>query len=218
MPDNDKKSLDDAVAHMAPIISHEIRNPLAIIGNSSYFIKTKLSKDGTVDPKIARHITIIETELKHADDVLGEILAYTRMAEPRKTDVELKELGEAAAAELPKPESVTFKFSGDEIDVAGDAGLLSEALKHVLRNSIEAVGESGEITVAISKAKKIATIKVTDSGPGFADEVRDRLFTPFNTNRPRGVGVGLAFVHRVFTRHGGSAAVKDNAVILELPL
>ena len=68
-----------------------------------------------------------------------------------------------------------------------------------------------------------AAIEVTDSGPGLAPEAQAKLFTPFFTTRPRGIGLGLAFVKKVVDRHGGSVRVENRggkgvAARIELPV
>ena len=52
----DPAALDAAIRLMAPIISHEIRNPLAVIGNSAYFVKTKLAILKVSEPKVTKHL------------------------------------------------------------------------------------------------------------------------------------------------------------------
>lgn len=216
----DKKSMDGALAHLAPIVSHEIRNPLAIIGNSSYFIKTKLSKDGETDPKIARHLQIIEAELKHANDVLSEILAYSRMpANPKKKSGIFKALVDAAVNALAKPPGVAVKVSGDGGQPEMDSTMMALAVTHLLRNAVEACGEKGTVTVTLSCAGDYAGLSIVDTGPGLPEDALPRLFEPFNTTKPRGVGLGLAYVREAVRRHGGSV-VHDggSAFKITLPL
>ncbi len=215
----DKKSMDGALSHLAPIVSHEIRNPLAIIGNSSYFIKTKLSKDGEIDPKIARHLQIIESELKHANDVLSEILAYSRMPRPKKKSAIFKALVDAAVAGLTKPAGVAVEVSGDGGQPEMDSSMMAVAVTHLLRNAVEACGETGKVTVKLSQSGDHAVLSVEDSGPGVPEEAKDRMFEPFNTTKPRGVGLGLAFVREAALRHGGAAAHDGGSVFkITLPL
>ncbi|MEE8424444.1 MAG: ATP-binding protein, partial [Elusimicrobiota bacterium] len=197
--DKDDDALEAALAKMAPIISHEIRNPLAIIGNSSYFIKTKLSKQGELDPKVTRHFTIIETELKHANDVLGEILAYTRMPEAKKAPHALTMLVEAALAATPAPEGVKIQKSlkAGDLKVSVDGEMTATVLHHLIRNAFGALSPdgtktSGSVKIATSKdGEKWGVVEISDSGPGIPAEAEAKLYTPFNTTRPRGVGVGL---------------------------
>lgn len=229
LEDKDDAALEAALAKMTPIISHEIRNPLAIIGNSAYFIKTKLSKQGELDPKVTRHFAIIETELKHANDVLGEILAYTRMPEAKKAPHALTVLVEAALAATAAPEGVKIQKSlkAGELKVSVDGEMTASALHHLIRNAFEALAAggakaAGTLKIATSKdGGDWGVVEISDSGPGIPAEAEAKLFTPFNTTRPRGVGLGLAYAHKALTRQGGGielTAAKGAAFRLRLPL
>ncbi|MFA5139573.1 MAG: HAMP domain-containing sensor histidine kinase [Elusimicrobiota bacterium] len=213
MSEEQNANLDAALKLMAPIISHEIRNPLAVIGNSSYFIKAKLgAKD--LDPKVLKHLGIIETEIKHANDVLGEILAYARMREPSLKETALNPLVEDALGALPAQKNVKVEKSihRGELTVRADAELLSMAIRHLVRNAFEAVcllPDGGSVRVQTTRDGSRAVLEVSDSGPGIKPEVRAKLFSPFNTDRPRGIGLGLAYTAKVLSLHKGSLELLD---------
>jgi len=88
--------------------------------------------------------------------------------------------------------------------LAGDRGQLGQLLVNVLNNGIEAVGSGGwvEITLAQAEAGR-CVLEVADSGPGPAPAVAERLFEPFVTGKPEGVGLGLAVARQVAEAHGG---------------
>ncbi|MFC1678851.1 PAS domain-containing sensor histidine kinase [Elusimicrobiota bacterium] len=201
------EDLDAALKLMAPIISHEIRNPMAVIGNSSYFIKTKLSRSGDTDPKVTKHLGIIESEIKHANDVLGEMLAYARMRDPAPQPQDLNTLVGAALDNLPVPEHVTLKksLSKSVPKVLADNTLVPQALRHVIRNAVEALlaPDPGIVRIKTGGDGKFGVVEVSDTGPGIPEKVRDRLFTPFTTEKPRGTGLGLAFAAKVMRLHKG---------------
>lgn len=214
MPEPHDESLDAALRLMAPIISHEIRNPLAIIGNSAYFIKAKIGgKD--LDPKVTKHLGIIESELKHANDVLGEMLAYARMPAPSFKEADLNSMTEDALKSLPPQKNVKVEktLHAGKLAVQADAGLLSLALKHMIRNAFEAVAllpDGGRVQVRTAKEGTSAVLEVSDSGPGVKPAVREKFFSPFNTDRPRGVGLGLAYTAKTLGLHKGSLELLDS--------
>ncbi|MFH1725166.1 MAG: ATP-binding protein [Elusimicrobiota bacterium] len=204
MPETpDASSLEAALKLMAPIISHEIRNPLAVIGNSSYFVKTKLVQLGTKDAKIEKHLGIIAIELKRANDVLCEILAYARMKTLSLHPLPLNGLVTDGINDLEVPDSVRVRVSPapENPIVLADAELVCAAIRHVVRNAVEAAGltkDGGGVQVAIKvEDGKWGVVEVTDAGAGVPPEEREKLFTPFHTTRPRGIGLGLAFARKV---------------------
>jgi signal transduction histidine kinase len=119
---------------------------------------------------------------------------------------------------------------GEEIALSGDPEQLGHLLHNVLGNAVEAAGPGGWVEVrAWCEAKPAgdgmpaqAVVEVSDSGPGPAAEVADRLFEPFVTGKREGIGLGLAVARRVAESHGGSLAWRREAdrtcFRIELPL
>jgi signal transduction histidine kinase len=224
----DAAAADAALKMMAPIISHEIRNPLAAIGNSSYYIKSRLGQQESIDPKIQKHLAIIAAELRHADETLSEILAYARMREPAPRPAALHDLILAALNQLPDPAAAPVRKSLRAKDprVVADSGLVESAIYHLLRNAVQAAAaKSPRSAVDISTRIEPpwAVIEVSDEGPGLPPEAHARLFQPFNTTKPRGMGLGLAFVKKVIALHRGfielvSSAPSGTTFRVRLPL
>ncbi|MBI3300158.1 MAG: HAMP domain-containing histidine kinase [Elusimicrobia bacterium] len=203
----DPDALDAAIKLMAPIISHEIRNPLAVIGNSAYFVKSKLEILKVSDPKVKKHLAHIETELRHANEVLGDMLLYARMKEPALSATPLASVVSEAVSELAVPEGAKLdnKAGAKSPSAMVDPELASRSVRHLVRNAYEAAGPGGLVTVQAAAGKGgVVTVTVTDSGPGFAQELEGRMFIPFQTTRPRGIGLGLAYVKKTAERMGGT--------------
>ena len=200
---------EQAFLRMAPVISHEIRNPLAVIGNSAYYVKTKLAASGPVDTKIAKHLGIIESEVRRANDTLGEILAYSRMRAPDTKPQSLNALVEAAVQAAPAQEAkVHFEPAAGDPKVPADQELVAKCIIHLVRNAAEAAG-AGVVRVKAERTGSVAAVEVSDSGPGLPPEAKEKLFTPFFTTKPRGIGLGLAFVRKAVERHRGKVMVAD---------
>jgi len=227
MNDTDKKQeKPDLLKQMSSVTSHEIRNPLAIISNSIYFIKTKLSAGGAaVDPKIAKHIGIIEGEVKHSNAVIDEILAFTHTKElhcaPASVNSAIRDLTGA----YQFPPSVTVKTIPDPADpcVNADMGTVSCALRYILDNSAQSMPEGGTVTIEASHDAGRAFLIVTDSGPGLPDGDGEKIFAPFFTTKPRGVGLGLTIARKFLEQQGGTVTAQNAAprgarITLSLPL
>lgn len=221
-----KQDKPDILKRMASVVSHELRNPLAIISNSTYFIKTKLSAGGaSPDPKVTKHIGIIEGEVKRSNDVIEEMLSFTREREITKARISLNALVGDLAAQYQCPPSVTLKVSTDPADPAvdADAAAITSALRYVLDNAVQAMPEGGALTAGVSSAGKLALLTVTDGGPGLPDGDGEKIFEAFFTTKPRGVGLGLTLARKYLRQHGGDAAAANAPgggakVTLSLPL
>jgi hypothetical protein len=95
----------------------------------------------------------------------------------------------------------------------GDATQLAVALKALLRNAFEALGEEGTIQVAAYGQQAEIAISVTDNGPGIPPQVREHIFDPFYSGREagRGLGFGLPKCWRIAELHGGSVVVASES-------
>jgi signal transduction histidine kinase len=85
-----------------------------------------------------------------------------------------------------------------------DADQLRQAVVNLLLNAVEASTEGGWTEIALDAAGASVRIVVTDGGPGPPAEIADRLFEPFTTGKPDGVGLGLAAARRIVEDHGGT--------------
>jgi two-component system C4-dicarboxylate transport sensor histidine kinase DctB len=87
---------------------------------------------------------------------------------------------------------------------------LEQVLVIILQNAIEALAETPEPAITLSVASEAAMLHVTiaDNGPGLAPEIAARLFTPFATSRPMGLGLGLVIAKDIVEECGGALTVQ----------
>ena len=100
---------------------------------------------------------------------------------------------------------------------------LREALINLILNAVDAIPESGTITLKTSADDKWATIEVTDTGIGMTEDARQRCLEPFFTTKKMGSGLGLSMVLGILRRHNGEVEVrsevgKGTTVILRFPV
>ncbi|HEX2162436.1 MAG TPA: ATP-binding protein, partial [Thermoanaerobaculia bacterium] len=102
--------------------------------------------------------------------------------------------------------------AGDTV-LRGDPQLLERALRNLLHNAVQATAAGGAaaapIEVRLRRAADGLEIVVEDRGPGLPAELAGRLFDPFVTARPGGIGLGLALTHRIVGLHGGSVRLEE---------
>ncbi len=91
--------------------------------------------------------------------------------------------------------------------VRGDAEQLTQVLVHLIHNAIEAMGETGQLSVTTAITDDGLEIAVTDTGSGMVPDEANRIFEPFYTTKPDGEGLGLFHTLTVLKSHGGSIAV-----------
>jgi len=203
---------DDPLRRMASVVGHELRNPLAVIGNSAYFLKAKLSGGAGLDPKVAKHLAIIESEIRRADGLIADILVYSRPLELATAPGSVSKLAEEVLLARPLPKGVKLvKKLGGKARVQADAECLKAALGRILDNAVEAMPEGGTLRVASFEEPGWSGLEISDSGPGIPAEALADIFQPFYTTKPRGLGLGLALARKIVEAHQGRILAESPA-------
>ncbi|MBI5200994.1 MAG: HAMP domain-containing histidine kinase [Elusimicrobia bacterium] len=205
------------IERMANVIAHEIRNPLAVINNSVYFIKMKVGESS--DAKVQKHLRIVEEEVKRANDMIGQMLAYARPLEVNVQAVSAKELVDAVLLVKKAPAKVKVSAKVKDAKVKADREIAQGALGRLLDNAYDALGEGGgTVNVEVSALGGNVEFVVKDSGPGLTMEAKGRMFEPFFSTKPRGMGLGLVTAKKFVEKHGGSLEHVDGSTFkLRLP-
>ncbi len=203
-----KKERLAAIGQMASVVGHEIRNPLAVINNSIYFIKTKLGTAGEPDQKIAKHIKIIESEIQQANGIINEILTYSRQRELKPERVQLNTWLEELLSIYPFAPHITVEKALDPANVPVDIDVveMQQAVRNLIGNACEVMPapKGGKLTIRTTMPEPgWVRIDVGDQGSGIPPDVLDKIFAPFFTTKARGTGLGLAVVRKVVDRHKG---------------
>ena len=206
-----KKERLAAVGQMASVVGHEIRNPLAVINNSIYFIKTKLGTGVELDPKISKHIRIIESEIQQANGIINEILGYTRQRELKPETVSLNAFLEDVLSVYPFPPHIQVERNFDPRNpaVSIDTTEMRQAVRNLIGNGVEVMPVSGTVKLRTLVEGEWVLIEIGDTGTGIAADVLDKIFAPFFTTKARGTGLGLAVVRKVIDRHRGRVDVES---------
>jgi signal transduction histidine kinase len=80
-----------------------------------------------------------------------------------------------------------------------------------MENAIQATLPKGEVRISAAVHGREVEVSIDDTGPGVEASIRNRLFEPLMTSRPKGIGLGLALVKRILERHGGSIAYRPGS-------
>jgi signal transduction histidine kinase len=206
-----KKERLATIGQMSSVVGHEIRNPLAIVNNSIYFIKTKLRNIGTSEPKIDKHISIIESEIKQANGIIDEILGFARTKEFVIESHDLNQYLQDILSSYPFASNIKIvrEFSDVDIPVSIDADEMRQVIRNLIGNAVEVMEDGGTLSIGTSCDEEYAKIAISDTGPGMSKEMVDKIFTPFFTTKARGTGLGLAVVKKVIDKHKGKVNVKS---------
>jgi PAS domain S-box-containing protein len=214
-----------ALGELSAGIAHEFKNALATISGYAQLIRRE-SKGET-----AENAQLIVDQTRALTHVVTEFLKFARPLDLSTEEVPLRSLVDRVISEIREaiPE-VTISSGGEFESIAGDEGLLRQALLNLARNAAEAAagqpfGGRVEVRGAIEHMPggELQRITITDNGPGIAAADISRIFVPFYTTKTNGTGLGLAIVQKIVVQHGGSVEVRNQPqggaeFIVSLPL
>ena len=209
-----------AIGQMASIISHEIRNPLAVISNATRLIKII---QPPTDPKLIKQFSIIEAEIRQANSIINEVLGFARSRDMILSTVDLNSYLHDLLVSFPWPAHVRLQeeLDPESVRLKVDSEEIKQALRNILANACEAMQEGGRLTVGTQVGKQVVCIYIGDEGPGVPEELKEKISSPFFTTKARGTGLGLAVVRKAVTRHKGKLFVHnlpDKGAIFEIYL
>lgn len=212
------------IGEMGSAVAHGIRNPLAAIRSSA-----ELALDGGHDLALESARDII-AEADRLEEWVRNLLSYTRPLSAAPEAVALRALVagtiEHFARDMEKRGiSTRFNMANDLPLTKGDPLLLGQVLHSLFANAVEAIQQGGTIEIAGKTVPGQQRVELTirDSGPGMSAEQLERVFTPFYTTKPKGLGVGLALAKRIVERFDGRIAIdsapgRGTAVCLSMPI
>lgn len=200
-----------ALGELSAGIAHEFKNALATISGYAQMIPDSSPNEA------ADYAKKIVEQTRNITHMVAEFLKYARPLEIPEERVDFEEVVNRAVAEVVQAmPQVTIECKGSFGDVAGDEGLLRQALLNLARNAAEACAEAeggGQVTLRGEVVEGEETgwqrVFITDNGPGIAAAAMPKLFRPFFTTKSNGTGLGLAVVQKIVVQHGGHIEVRN---------
>jgi len=190
-------------------IAHEIRNPIT----AAKSLVQQMEEDPT-SRENTEYARVAVEELQRVERSVSHLLRFARDEEMGLAEVSLADVIDSALETFRD----RLQRNGVELDsqldsegrMRGDPEQLRRVVINLVGNAIDALEESGtpDARISVTMGENLAGtdvwVRVRDNGPGIADEVRDRLFSPFYTSKQSGTGLGLAISKKVVDAHGGS--------------
>jgi len=206
---------------MAAGIAHEINQPLTAIGTYAEAGKRRIEGNNTDIDKIKGLFEKIEIASHRASDV---ILRLRMMLRPESQNIQHLDINKLIhdALELAKvdKQAKQFVFKVDLADdtplVLGDLVQLQQVIINLIRNAIDAslakeqCNEEILIYTEYLKDEERVKVSIQDSGTGIEDDVAANLFTPFQTTKEYGMGIGLSICESIIDSHNGRLWFENN--------
>lgn len=192
-------------------ISHEIRNPVTVINSL-----LQLITDQHPEVNDFECWDQILDNMEFLKSLLNEISTFNRSSEVRRQTINVYYLLERIVMDAKTT------LSGKNIEIQlqkhsalppidADSVKLREVFLNLIRNSSEAIGENGNITIGIGYENDSVVITFADDGPGIPEEYLPTIFEPFVTHKKEGTGLGLAIAKNIITSHYGTISVESEA-------
>ncbi len=200
-----------ALGEMAAFISHQLRNPIVTIGG---FARQLLNR--TCDPeKCQRNLSIIQQETKHLEDIIFKISHFLKISikELRPIDVRpilMSIMDRPGLKTKAENKRLVLRLADELPKILCDPVYFEEAIVNILDNALDVTPDGGYVYLrAFPVNKKWLKLSIKDSGPGFDEKTREKIFTPFFSTKENGTGLGLLFVKRVMEMCAGKIEVQS---------
>jgi PAS domain S-box-containing protein len=196
------------VGQMAASITHEIRNPMAVVRGFLQLMQEK-SPD-TLD----HYYRIVMEELDRANGIISDFLslAQNRVAEKEECHLHdiIHELNPLLWADANlRGQSIELKLGTEIPHLYLNTKEMKQLILNLCRNGMEAMDDKGTLTIETRMEGDRAQLYVADTGIGISENELERLFEPFFTTKSKGTGLGLALCMSIVQRHHGTIDVKS---------
>lgn len=206
-----------ALGQIVGSVNHELRQPLEVITNATYYLKMQLDRNeiGPIKKEFERFLTIISDECQSATELVNELLDFTRKKEAVSIRVDLNQLLENLLQRVQPPEKVRIRrrFSRKPPIVFIDPIQVSRSLSNFILNGIQAMTQGGVLEVTTRLIRKSVEVVIHDTGEGIAPENMSRIFEPLFTTKARGVGLGLPLAKQYIEANHGEINVESRVGI-----
>lgn len=202
-----------AISRLTSGVAHEIKNPLNAIQLRLELLKARL---GESDPELDAELDLLSREVLRLNRVVKTFLDFSRPVNVHFEDVDLAKLARDLV-DFVKPQAGAANIAVDcsvpegPCSISGDPDLLRQAVLNLITNAIEAMADQGggRLCLSVEAAADKWVLKVSDTGPGIPEEMRDKVFQLYFTNKPSGSGIGLAMTYRAAQLHNGSVGFES---------
>ena len=206
-----------SIGRLASRIAHELRNPIQGIKMGLELMHHDIQQI----PECGTFLKTFQTTFEHLDGeivavntIVKDLLEYARDMSFDFTETEINSIIEGILFNMQdcfKEHHITIETHYGELGILVADGIrLRQVLMNLVQNGVEAIGDDGIIVLSTALTEDdYIKITVRDNGCGISPEQKQRIFEPFFTTKDKGVGLGMAIVHRIIEAHQGSIDIES---------
>ncbi len=191
-----------AIGHLVAEISHEIKNPLMMIGGFANQLIRQTSDSKAIDK-----LTIIANEVSRLEKLLSELRAYYQPGAFRTEKINISDLMrhvvDLVQDECEKKNIYIEYTEVPSLFLNGDKDKLKQVYVNLIKNAIEAMKDGGSLSIQVREIGGTIETTISDTGQGVAECDKEKIFTPFFTTKKRGTGLGLGISKAIVEAHDG---------------
>lgn len=194
------------LGQLAGGVSHELRNPLAVMSNAVYYLE--LIQPNPPE-EVRQYLGILRDQIIQSAKIVDDLLHFSRTPSANRQPIPLRRILTAVMPQLPELDGITLEHEVPDTlpEVKVDAAQAGQVILNLLINAVQALeqsGSGGRITLRATLLNEaLVALEVTDSGPGIPPELQGRIFEPLFTTKARGIGMGLSVSKTLAQLNGG---------------
>ena len=212
-----KQDRISTVASMSSRLAHDLRNPLQVIQVSSDLLKLELEKH--MDENMKNRCGNLQNSILEINRIIEDVLEFVKTSELNLEIHSSKTLLENCISNVVVPKDISISLPENDLQIFGDPRKIQAVFSNLIINAIQAIGDSGKITIHLSESPEKTSIIFEDSGAGIPDDVMPKIFEYLYTTKQDGTGLGLGICKSIIEQHGGKISVSNNPTrfTIELP-
>lgn len=210
-----------ALGQLSAGLAHEIRNPLGVIKGSAEMLTQKLGQSNPLATELAGYVL---TETNRLSALVTRFLDFARPLHADLTPLDITTVLDRALNDVAQfwkgaPVKVEKNYQANLPLTPIDESLCEQAFVNIVQNAYDAMNpKGGVLRVNVEQVRRDmrdasgvegVEIRIADSGPGIAPELREQIFNPFVTTKKSGVGLGLSIVSKIIDGHHGFIRIES---------
>jgi len=215
--DEIRRAEKEAYGKLIRMMAHEVNNTIGSVNSIMSSIQSNQGSFAESDrEEVTRMLGIAIQRNYQMNRFMQNFSNVVKLPLPEKEKMNLNEsltvVIESFNSVL-KEKKITVEIRLDSTSpvIFADRSQMEQVFSNIIKNSVEAVGQNGQI--AVNTKIKPVRVQVEDNGTGLSKEVSERIFTPFFSTKPGGQGIGLTIVHEILTNHGFTFSFRNKQTI-----
>lgn len=202
------------VGQMVAGITHELKNPLAVIKGAAYLLKANRNNKS----KFEEALEEINSSVARAEKLIYNVLDFSKPSWTEKELINVKSLIEQilllVRQDLVKRRiNVSVALAQEPLYIYGNGDSVKHIFLNIVTNAVDAMPQGGELSIRADKNREDRTeIVFSNTGEPIPDENLDRIFDPFFTTKENGTGLGLWIVAKEVARNGGTIKASNQGL------